>query len=101
MSSARLQPTSEGFAWSLATSKLVVLEAKLVAHLVRLAPAENAALLSSLDGARVREMNDGGRDLDGVPVSSTLNLDDLGDLYELHIFKGDFGKPLAFPTIEE
>ncbi|NQX34479.1 hypothetical protein [Herbiconiux sp. VKM Ac-2851] len=101
------------------------LEAKLVAHLLGLASTGNAALLASLDGARVREMDDGGQgslrfeqpqplrgfgrqiaeyrfaDSDGVPVSATLNLDQLEDLYELDIFKGDFGRLLTIPTIDE
>jgi hypothetical protein len=104
---------------------LTDLEARLVEHLLRLAPSEDSALLASLDGALVREMSDGGQgslqfvqpgplrrlgrqvaeyrfpDLDGVPVSATLNLDELGDLYELDIFKGDFGTLLAIPTIGE
>lgn len=101
------------------------LEAGLVAHLLRLASAENAALLAQLVGARVRGMDDGGQgslrfeqsqpprrfgqqvaeyrfeDSDGVPVSATLNLDQLGDLYELDIFKGDFGRLVATPTIDD
>lgn len=37
-------------------------------------------------------------DSDGVPVSATLNLDQLGDLYELDIFKANFGRVIALPN---
>jgi hypothetical protein len=34
---------------------------------------------------------------DGVPVSTTLNPDAAGALFELDVFKGDFSPLLAFP----
>ncbi len=78
-------------------------------------------LLSDLSSAEVIEMSDGGmgslrfspfqhrifgseiaqlqfNDLDGVPVSATVNLDDHGRLLELDIFKSDFSPLLSFPS---
>ena len=100
------------------------LETRFVAHLLQAASDENERLITSLDRVKVREMDDGGQgslhfeqphprrgsrqlsefrftDSDGVPVSATLNLDQLGDLYELDIFKGNFGNLIALPDIYE
>jgi hypothetical protein len=97
------------------------LETRLVEHLIRAAAGDSDRLIASLERAKVREMDDGGQgslrfeqlsprrrygrqlsefrftDLDGVPVSATLNLDQFGDLYELDIFKGNFGVVLTLP----
>jgi hypothetical protein len=40
-------------------------------------------------------------DSDGVPVSATLNLDQVGVLCELDIFKGGFGALIAFPDLRD
>jgi len=41
------------------------------------------------------------RDLDGIAVSATINVDQFGDLYELDLFKGDFTALLAYPETVE
>jgi hypothetical protein len=78
------------------------------------------------EGLLVRSMNDGGMgslslfpqgsvtegrvlgeqvsdfqfvDLDGVEVIASLNLDDNGNLFELDIWKTDFGKLLKLPDL--
>ncbi|MGV8094872.1 MAG: hypothetical protein AB2L24_23720 [Mangrovibacterium sp.] len=78
------------------------------------------------DGLLVRPMNDGGMgslhlfpqgkviegrvlgeqvsdfqftDLDGVEVIASLNVDNDGNLFELDIWKTDFGKLLEFPDL--
>jgi hypothetical protein len=83
--------------------------------------------LSQLSEILVREMSDGGmgsiqfyqpssisdkrrfgkqiaegafRDVDGVPVSVTLNLDERGELFELDVFKGDFTPVVSYPDLE-
>lgn len=38
-------------------------------------------------------------DLDGVEVIASLNLDDDGDLFELDIWKTNFGQLLKFPDL--
>jgi hypothetical protein len=38
-------------------------------------------------------------DLDGVEVIASLNLDNNGNLFELDIWKTDFGKLLKFPNL--
>lgn len=80
------------------------------------------------DGLLVRPMNDGGMgglylypkgkeiegrvlgeqisdfqftDLDGVEVVASLNVDNNGDLFELDIWKTDFGRLLEFPDLIE
>ena len=97
------------------------LETRLVGHLIRAAAGDSDRLIASLERAKGREMDDGSQgslrfeqpsprrrfgrqlsefrvtDSDGVPVSATLNLDQLGDLYELDIFKGNFGVLLTLP----
>lgn len=80
-------------------------------------------LLQQLDGALVRDMDDGGmgslefagnasrslgrclveaeyRDCDGVPVSIVLNTDQNERLYELDMWKVDFAPLLEYPTPE-
>jgi hypothetical protein len=37
-------------------------------------------------------------DLDMVPVSFAINVDNYGDLFELDVFKGDFSPLKQFPT---
>ncbi len=39
------------------------------------------------------------RDLDGVEVIASLNVDSNGNLFELDIWKTDFGKLLKFPDL--
>jgi ABC-type uncharacterized transport system ATPase subunit len=39
-------------------------------------------------------------DLDGVPISVTLNLDENGELFELDVWKVDFSPLKKFPTVE-
>ena len=41
------------------------------------------------------------RDVDGVPVSVTLNLDHQGELFELDLFKGDFSKLINYPDPDD
>src|SRR5260221_20846 len=41
------------------------------------------------------------RDVDGVPVSVTLNLDERGELFELDVFKGDFTPLVSYPDLED
>jgi hypothetical protein len=41
------------------------------------------------------------RDVDGVPVSVTLNLDERGDLFELDVFKGDFSPLISYPDLDD
>ena len=77
--------------------------------------------IEQLDRARVTSMDDGGqgslrfhqsaqdrrfarqllecqfRDLDGVLVSATVNLDQFEELFELDLFKGDLSPLLAYP----
>jgi hypothetical protein len=36
-------------------------------------------------------------DVDGIPVSFTVNLDQAGDIYELDVFKADFSPLKQFP----
>lgn len=81
-------------------------------------------LLASLEDAIVEEMDDGGMggllfcrpndrprrlgkkliekefvDIDGVPVTVAVNLDDHGELYELDIWKVDFSPLKRFPSV--
>ncbi len=37
-------------------------------------------------------------DIDGVPVSFAINIDDDGDIFELDVFKGDFSPIKRFPV---
>ncbi|MFB2597466.1 hypothetical protein ACEXQE_06725 [Herbiconiux sp. P17] len=100
-------------------------EMALVDRLLALPPPADAHLSAALDKARVRSMDDGGQgsirfeqpspirefgrqlsefrftDSDGVPVSATLNVDQFGDLYELDIFKGDFGRLISLPDLRD
>ena len=83
--------------------------------------------LAQLSEALVRDMPDGGmgsiqfyrsanldkrrfgkqiaegafRDVDGVPVSVTLNMDQQGELFELDFFKGDFSPLISYPDLED
>ena len=92
-------------------------EHSLIAKLVRNTPHERE-VLNELCDALVRDMPDGGmgsinfqekalgtryskqiaegafRDVDGMPVSVTLLIDDVGHLFELDVFKAD-GSPLV------
>jgi len=36
-------------------------------------------------------------DIDGVPVSFAINLDESGNIFELDVFKSDFSKLKKFP----
>lgn len=100
-------------------------EKALVIKMVRGQPAENA-LLYSIQDIKVIEMNDGGMgslkfvqnssekprfgcqireatfaDMDGVPVSATINLDQNGQLYELDFFKADNSPLMKIPAPDD
>lgn len=101
-------------------------EKALLAALIEGAP-QAKRLLSSLENAVVEEMDDGGMgslrfcrsdtkesqhledllvekefvDSDGVPVMVAVNLDELGDLFELDIWKVDFSPLKRFPVINK
>jgi hypothetical protein len=93
--------------------------------LMRLDPA-GVEKIGQLDSCVVQDMDDGGMgslhfqavkrtdrrlgralikaeflDLDGVPVSIVINLDDRGDLFELDVWKVDFSKLIAFPRPQD
>lgn len=86
-----------------------------------LSDAGNVELAARLGAALVVEMDDGGMgslkfvsnratrkfgrqvselqftDVDGIPVSAALNVDDEGELFELDIFKADFSRLKSLP----
>ena len=86
---------------------------------------ELAALAVDLDALRVKPMSDGGMgslailplddtrkygsspgkchfyDVDGVPVSAELNLDQDGAPYEIDVWKVDFSPTVAWPSRQE
>lgn len=95
-------------------------EAELIATLLRGKPNYNS-LIDQLEKVYVDDMEDGGMgsirfgepgqrklgkqiaeitllDLDEVPVSFALNIDQNGDLYELDVFKSDFSPLKQIPT---
>jgi hypothetical protein len=83
-----------------------------------------AQLLGSLSNSLVEEMDDGGMgslrfcardkrprglgeqlaerefvDVDGIPITVAINLDDRGELYELDVWKVDFSPLKRFPVV--
>jgi hypothetical protein len=96
-------------------------ECNLIEYLLKNMP-DFKHLLQDLPDLVVEEMNDGGMgslrflsktgekrimreeiaeisllDLDGIPVSFSVNLGTDGELYELDVFKGDFSPLKKFP----
>ncbi|CAN7268778.1 hypothetical protein LJR289_001171 [Pseudoduganella sp. LjRoot289] len=94
--------------------------------LVRLLDMAGCSAQTQLLNRRVVDMNDGGMgsvrfispsggahgfgqcvaearyaDADGVPVFIALNLDDLGDLYELDFWKADFSPLRTYPSPDQ
>lgn len=107
--------------------KLSAREYSLVVGLISrsdLGEDKKSALIESARDAPVEELSDGGMgslrffwggceirkfgrkiaereffDSDGVEISVAINLDQLGDLYELDLWKVDFSKVKVFPSI--
>lgn len=100
-------------------------EIKLITALVRESSKANE-IVGSLSERLVQDMDDGGmgslrfvytdnrirrfgkkiadaefNDEDGVPVSATMNVDDIGALFELDIWKGDFSPLKRYPEPDE
>ena len=97
-------------------------ERELIIAMVRDLP-EAQNLLRGINNAVVEDMNDGGTgslkfidltktktriamqvcaatfmDMDGMPASVTINIDQDGDLFELDIFKADNSRLKSFPS---
>ena len=100
-------------------------EAALIAAMLRNSPKADE-LLRSLSERRVQEMNDGGMgslrfrtadnrqrhfskkiaeaeftDQDGTLVSAVVNLDEIGELFELDIWRVDFSPLKRYPRPED
>ena len=99
------------------------LSSREINFIARMLEGEHEHLADGLNRALVTPMNDGGMgslrftapepkrhfgrqiaeqnfaDSDGVGVSAAVFVDQLGDLFELDVFKGDFSPLLALPEI--
>jgi hypothetical protein len=100
-------------------------ELDLIVGLVRESPEENR-IISDATEAVVCDMNDGGMggirfirsdsnrrkfgreiyhgafaDLDGVPVSVTMNVDQYEDLFQLDFFKADNSPLVRYPSVKD
>lgn len=100
-------------------------EREIVIALLKASPSRER-LANALEAAIVDDMDDGGMgsikfvypdgqerkmsfelasadysDLDGVPVSIALNIDQLGDLFELDFWKVNFSPLVRYPNVEQ